>query len=175
MTHYQKKVKGILEGLAATNKDPLELLQKALEKWEKADSRRTFNLRKATESEVLKTLKSMGNSAACGLDGQDATSLKAIAVHVYKPLTHLINLSLTKKVFPNRWKLAKILPLHKGKDKSHDTPDSYRPISLLAVTSKITERIVQKQLADFLTSTRQLNPNQHAYRANHSTTRPGLK
>ena len=170
MDHYQNKVRKLLEDLPISNTDPLEQLNLTLDKWENKGNRSTFNISKTTEIEVLTVLKNIGNSTACGLDGQDSISLKAIATSIYKPLTHLINKSIEQKRYANRWKLARIIPLYKGKQKSKELPDSYRPISLLSVTSKIAERIVQRQLSDFMTTTGQLNPNQHSYRADHSTT-----
>ena len=163
-------MRNFLENLPTSNTDPLEQLNLALDKWENKRDRETFNIKRTTELEVLKVMKSIGNSTACGLDGQDLISLKAIATSLYKPLTHLINKSIEQRKFANRWKLARIIPLYKGKQKIREQPDSYRPISLLSVTSKIVERIVQKQLADYMTTTGQLNPNQHSYRADHSTT-----
>ena len=111
----------------------------------------------------------MGNSTANGLEGLDAVSLKAVTQYVYKPLTHLVNLSLSQHKFPNKWKLAKVIPLYKGKGKNKMESDSYRPISILPVLSKVTERAVQKQLTLFMKNSKQLNFNQHAYRNNHST------
>ena len=130
MKHFQDKVKGLISNLPATDTDPLEHLSRALDKWDRAAARPKFDLKIATEMEVLKALQGIGNSSACGLDGQDSTTLKAIATHIYKPLTHLRNLSIKTKKFPNRWKLAKILPLHKGKQKSKDSQDSFRLISM---------------------------------------------
>ena len=49
-------------------------------------------------------------------------------------------------------------------------PSSYRPIALLSVISKITERAVQDQLVLYMTETGQLNLNHNAYLKNHSTT-----
>ena len=175
MEHYIGKVKKIIDNLPNLNLDPTEHLKLALEKWENKSRRKTFNLEKTTELEVLKVIKKIGNSTACGLDGQDTISLKAIATVIYKPLTHLINKSIEQKKFANRWKLARIIPLYKGKDKNRESPDAYRPISLLSVTSKIAERIIQKQLSDYMTSSGQLNPNQHSYRADYSTTTAWLQ
>ena len=168
--HYQTKIKLLLDGLPTSLEDPLEHLEKALEKWEHTNNRLVFKLKPTTEMEVLKSLKEIGNSSSCGLDGQDATTLKAIATIIYKPLTHIINMTISHNKFPNRWKIAKVLPLYKGKNKPKDRPDSYRPISLLSVTSKITERVVQRQLSEYLEKSGQMNMNQHSYRQNHSTT-----
>ena len=170
MKHYQKKLQNLVMGLPATQQDPLEHLNIAMERWSNSIIRETFHLKSTTEPEVLKIMMGLGNSTASGLDGQDDISIKAIAGSVVKPLTHLINMSINQSRYANRWKLSKILPLYKGKQKPRDKPNSYRPISLLSVSSNIAEHVVQKQLADFLTRTNQLNPNQHLYQANHSTT-----
>ena len=47
---------------------------------------------------------------------------------------------------------------------------SYRPISLLPLISKITEKLVQKQVNEYMTSTKQWNINLHAYKKMHNTT-----
>ena len=49
-------------------------------------------------------------------------------------------------------------------------PSNYRPISLVPVIAKITERIVQRQLHYYLASNYLLSDSQHGFRPNHSTT-----
>ena len=46
--------------------------------------------------------------------------------------------------------------------------DNYCPLSILSVASKILERIVQKQLNDYLEATNQLSPHQLGFRKHHS-------
>ena len=50
-----------------------------------------------------------------------------------------------------------------------DDVSSYRPISNLLVTSKLLERLVAKQLVDYLTVSELLPKLQSAYSAHHST------
>ena len=57
-----------------------------------------------------------------------------------KPISVPCNLSISKKVFPNASKVAKLKPLFK-KGKKTD-PSNYRPISLLPSISKIIERVI---------------------------------
>ena len=45
-------------------------------------------------------------------------------------------------ISPDQFKLAKVIPLHKGGEK--DDVDNYRPISLLPVMSKILEKLMFK-------------------------------
>ena len=52
---------------------------------------------------------------------------------------------------------------------------SYRPISNLSVLSKLLERLVARQLLDYLTAFKLLPELQSAYRAHHSTETAVLK
>ena len=72
-----------------------------------------------------------------------------------KPLTYLINRSLSEGTVPSRWKVAKVIPLHKKGDKA--LANNYRPISLLTCLSKILEKIVQKHLIQFLQKKQHFN------------------
>ena len=51
----------------------------------------------------------------------------------------------------------------------HNQLSNYRPISNLAVISKITERVVKSRLTDHRTSNKLLNPHQSAYCKHYST------
>ena len=168
--YFQEKVNKLQRELPNNCEDPLEILTRAINRWERATNRPEFRLRQVTELEVLAALKELGNSSSSGLDTIDSTSLKALATYTYKPITYLVNLSIKNNEFAARWKLAKVIPIHKGKDKPTDHPSSFRPISLLSATSKIVERIIHKQLLKYMMETKQLNMNQHSYKPNHSTT-----
>jgi Reverse transcriptase (RNA-dependent DNA polymerase) len=54
-------------------------------------------------------------------------------------------------------------------------PKSYRPISNLSVLSKLLERLVARQLIDYLAASNLLPDRQSAYRAHHSTETAVLK
>ena len=115
-------------------------------------------------------LKKMGKSKSFGHDQLDSWSLKLIAEHIYIPIHHIINLSIRNKKFANKWKLAKVIPLHKGGKTDKTSPANYRPISLLPIIAKLAGRAIQIQLLNFMETTGQLNINSHAYRRFHSTT-----
>ena len=93
--------------------------------------------------------------------------LKDAAVVFAKPLTRIVNESLSQGTVPSEWKYAKTTPLFK-KGLSTDM-DNYRPISVLPVVSKLLERIVHHQLHSFLSEHKLLNPYQCGFRRNHST------
>ncbi|GFV35629.1 probable RNA-directed DNA polymerase from transposon X-element [Trichonephila clavipes] len=89
-------------------------------------------------------------------------------------LTNIINNILTVGYFPNIWKTASVIPILKpGKDPT--LPDSFRPISLLPVLSKITEKLIQKRLCQHLNDNDILIPQQHGFRAGLSTSHQLLR
>ena len=79
-----------------------------------------------------------------------------------------MNSSLRTGSFPNQWKHATVIPLHKGGNKLELR--NYRPISLLPVPSKLIERVVSNQLTSHLESNQLLYRHQSGFRRLHSTT-----
>ena len=129
-----------------------------------------MKLKEVNELEVLKVMNSMSSSTAASHDKIDSKSVKMAAGGIYKQITRLVNMSIRSKKFPNKWKIGKVLPLLKSKEMDPKDPKSYRPITLLATVSKITEKIVQTQIQKHMEKSKMFNTNNHAYRALHSTT-----
>jgi hypothetical protein len=77
----------------------------------------------------------------------------------------MFRLSLSSGFFPTHWKVADVVALHKKKSKSD--PANYRPISLLAIVSKVFESLVVSPLNRFLTPL--LNPKQFGFRSRHTS------
>ena len=104
------------------------------------------------------------------------TRLLKDSVELLAPfLAELFNRSLEQGVVPTVFKSAYITPLLKKADLDPADPKSYRPISNLSVVSKLLERLVARQLLDYLTAARLLPNLQSAYRAHHSTETAVLK
>ena len=74
--------------------------------------------------------------------------LKILSEHIAAPLWDIINDSFSNGIFPDMMKLAKVIPLYKKN--SPEDPSNYRPISLLSVFSKITEKLMHTRLYNFL-------------------------
>ena len=107
--------------------------------------------------------------------GQDLVSnkvLQFIAPTILRPLKHLINLSLRTGYFPQKFKIAKIVPIHKDSD-CHEF-NNYRPISLLSSMSRLLESIVSYQLTAFAESYSIFYQHQYGFRAKHSVVQPLL-
>ena len=75
--------------------------------------------------------------------------------------------------FPQAWKYAKVIPLHKKGD-VHDKKN-FRPVSILSPVSKVLERLVFDQLYWYFTRNKILHPNSMGFRKNRSTLTAGLQ
>ena len=89
---------------------------------------------------VAQLLRELSPHKACGPDGLSARILRECAEEFAIPLDIICRLSVRSGVFPSTWKRANIIPVYKKGSKK--LPDNYRPVSLLAISSKILERVV---------------------------------
>ena len=126
-----------MEDHPTSDANPTKHLEEALKRWGKAaDDRDEFSLSEIDMLETVKLIGSLGNGKAFGHDELDAISLKLVAPSIYLPIQHLVNLSIRSSRFASRWKLGRLIPLHKGKGLDRLSMNLYRPISLLPVVSK---------------------------------------
>ena len=70
-----------------------------------------FKFELVNESLIVKTLQGLKASKASGLDNISPRMLKDAAVVVAKPLTRIVNESLSQGTEPSEWKYAKVTPL----------------------------------------------------------------
>ncbi len=82
-------------------------------------------------------------------------------------LTCLINTSIVTGVFPSDWKHAVVVPILKNGDE--DNVGNFKPMSLLSILSKVLEKIVSKQLTQFLERNKLISNSQHGFRPRLST------
>ena len=80
-------------------------------------------------------------------------------------LTEIINSSFEQNEFSNELKLADIIPIFKKKDPLNK--ESYRPVSILSHMSKVFERIIYKQIENFIKN--KLSVKLCGFRKNHNT------
>jgi len=111
----------------------------------------------------------------CATDPLPTRLLKENADILAPFLVELFNRSLLQGTVPSVFKSAYITPLLKKPDLDPAETKSYRPISNLSVLSKTLERLVARQLLDYLSKADLLPDLQSAYRAHHSTETAVLK
>ena len=108
----------------------------------------------------------MDPNKAHGHDGISIRMLKLCASSISKPLFLLFKHSLENKCFPNEWKKANIVPIHKKGDKH--LIQNYRPVSLLPICGKIVQKLIFNSLFQYLENTHLLNPHQSKFRPGDS-------
>ena len=119
------------------------------------------------ETDILDIIKSLDSKKSAGYDGITPDVIKKTAPSIIKPLTHIVNQSLLLGLFPDRLKIAQVLPIHKKGD-SHSV-SNYHPISLLSIFSKILEKVMYSMVYKYLSKCSILNIHQYGFRRNHST------
>ena len=101
-----------------------------------------------TPQEVEMILKSLKLGKAAGPDSINNRILKELAFPLSFPLCDLFNFSLSSGKVPSIWKEANVTPIFKKDDPS--IISNYRPISLLSTIGKVLEKIVHKNLFNFI-------------------------
>ncbi len=109
---------------------------------------RTFSYLETTPSDVFTILSTLKTNKAPGVDGISPGLLRFCARGIACSLTCLFNRSFELSQFPQAWKYALVIPVHKKGGLSD--PGNYRPIALLPTISKVLERIVHNKLSSFL-------------------------
>ena len=117
---------------------------------------------------VYQLLSGLSCNKATGLDKISCKIIKIAALVIADSLTYIFNQAITLSSFPDEWKLmARVIPLYKIDHRN--IPGNYRPISILPTISKIMERILYKQLYNYLTEFGLLSGAQFGFRKSHST------
>ena len=117
--------------------------------------------------DINKTIKTLKSRTSCGHDGLSTKLLKQISSSISPTLAIITNQSLFSGIFPEKLKIAKVLPLFK-KGNNHIF-DNYRPISLLPSISKVIERIAYNQLYEYFVKNELIYDSQYGFRQLHST------
>ena len=120
-----------------------------------------FIIAHISEEEILKIISSLP-SKSTGPASIPLKLLKVVADIIVVPLSIIINLSFKNGVFPELWKVAKVIPLHKGG--STDELNNFRPISLLSIFDKIIEKLMHTRLYAFLDDHQILCKNQFGFK-----------
>jgi hypothetical protein len=100
----------------------------------------TIFINPVSETEVENVVKNLKGKCSSGLDDVTDSILKKCVQFIKKPLADICNASFASGVFPEKLKIAIIKSLHK-KGNTEES-QNYRPISLLAVFSKIVEKLI---------------------------------
>ena len=127
-----------------------------------------FLFKSVDTNEIILIIDSLENSKATGPHSIPTEILKTIKLNICHPLKEIINLSFATGIYPDKLKIAKVIPIFKNKG-DQLILSNYRPISLLSNINKIFEKLVYSRLYSFLSLHNCIYELQFGFRAKHST------
>ena len=120
-----------------------------------------------SEEKILNIIRSLNPNKAHGWDGISLRMIKLSDSALVIPLKIIFENCLRQGIFPEIWKYANVVPVHKKNEKN--LKGNYRPISLLPVFGKILEKLIYDSLYSHLATCDLLNPRQSGFRHGDST------
>ena len=127
-----------------------------------------FKFNSISKAEIEKEILNLDSSKACQ-DSDIPTKVIKSNSDIFTDALHSeFNRSLEASVFPLSMKLANATPVHKKGNRSEK--DNYRPNSILPNLSKVFERCIYNQIAQFFD--KMLSKYQCGFRKGHSAQHP---
>ena len=124
-----------------------------------------YSVKFSTEN-ILQIINKLDSNKAHGHDEISIRMLKICGSSVCRPLQIIYKSCLDRGKFPQEWKKANVVPVHKINDKQ--LLKSYRPIPLLPICRKIFERIHYNPLFNFLNQNDLISPAQSGFKPGDS-------
>ena len=126
-----------------------------------------FQFHMVLDKDVERVIKSFSLNKAPGYDRVSARVLKDSLPVILPSITSIMNNSFHTGTFARAWKIAEVTPIPKSGNP--EDPCNNRPISLLPILSKVSERLAHGQFVDYLTASKKLAKTQSGNRKLHST------
>ena len=101
-----------------------------------------FEFQDVKETDVKFVIKSLAANKAPGYDKISARVLKDSCESIAPVISRFVNNSFKMAAFPKAWKIAEVIPV--PKEGNSEEPAKNRPISLLPILSKVSERLAHK-------------------------------
>lgn len=96
------------------------------------------------EQELKKHAWALSPNRAPGIYSITAKMIRVLWPAIAPRLMKTVNECPRTAQFPNSWKAAQVIPILKGQDRDTALPKSYRPVSLLLIMGKITEKVIKQ-------------------------------
>ena len=119
-----------------------------------------------TEADIRAAIGEISPNSAPGPDRFPATMLKQCEDELSNPLYIIWRKSLDTGEVPDVLRTSNITPIHKGGSKK--LAKNYRPVALTSHLIKIFEKVVRKNIVQFVEENNLMNPNQHGFRSGRS-------
>ena len=146
-----------------------QLAKKLKEEWKFYGERAgdSCNEFRTDYEQVSNLCRQISVTKSSGFEDIASKILKYAFLVLVPQLMYLFNLTFQSSKFPERWKRATIIPLFKGGDRTR--VGNYRPVSLLPLPGKLLEKIVHRNMSNFMENNEILTELQHGFRKGLST------
>jgi len=120
--------------------------------------------------ELDKVIPSLSRQKSPGHDSLFNEHIIYCGRYVRLLILALLNSVIQHNRVPDDWQTTMIIPIYKGKGKDKTDPDSYRPIFLIPVVSKLFEKVILNRVYKFLhiNMVNFPNPQQQGFQSNLS-------
>ena len=119
-----------------------------------------------TKDDIAKNIKNLNPNKAHGFNMISICMIKICGEPILKPLKLIFKSCLENGKFPNEWKKANVVPVHKINNKQ--LIENYRPISLLPVCGNILEQLIYNKMFEFFTGNELISQNQSGFKPGDS-------
>lgn len=124
-------------------------------------------LSEVSTEEIVRIVNNFKAKTSCGYDNINMSLVKNVIDCIATPLAYICKLSFNQGMFPDKMKIARVMPLFKAGCRQELS--NYRPVSVLPQFSKILEKLFNKRLLSYMDKYNILDGNQYGFRSNHST------
>jgi len=157
--HFAEIGPNLSNSIPSTNKSVLDYLGQP--------TKNTFSFLPIIPKEIEDEINTLSINKATGLYSCPVKLLKLGGSLLCEPLSIIFSKSIATGTYPEKLKIAKIIPIHKTGDEGD--PDNYRPISLLSIFNRLFEKVMYNRFISFINKYGLLHESQYGFRANRNT------
>ena len=116
---------------------------------------------------VTKVAQRLVNEKATGIHNIPNKVLKDSIHYIAPVLMDIFNLSIRAKIFPDDLKVLKVVPVYNSGER--ENLNNYRPMAVLPTIARVFEKLLYRQLHNYLMNNKLLDDRQFGFRSLHST------
>ena len=110
---------------------------------------------------ILTIIRALNPNRSSGWDDVSPHMIKICDSSIVTPLKIIFDTCLQEGVFPDKWKMSNVCPIHKKESKN--LKENYRPVSLLPILGKIFEKVIFNSLYEYFVNNKLLTPCQSGF------------
>jgi len=124
-----------------------------------------WDITTCTPEDVARAIDDLRPTLSSGADLVPNRLIKSLKFEALDSLTSVFNKCISENVFPDVWKISKVLPTFKKGDKTKI--QNFRPVCLYSTLGKLFESVIRKQILEHLENV--LPSNMFGFRPGRST------